>query len=555
MKYSLYCIVLFLISSIFWCCEKKQKQAIPLSLQLQYEQYLEIGDSIYSTKEGYNTLATSMMYFDSAMMIANSTRDTLMLAESVFAKARVYDAWNKEPQKTVDFFKEAAQLYQASGESKIREYYIKHLIAHAYGKMKDSVRCENTLLSIYDTIAKQPIEMRKKMEYIPQMAFISTEIKNYDLAEKILSNLYQTEWIKNNPKTINFKNFYFLTKSRIDVFKYKRNDSPFLDSFNLALHHISTPMDSIWYYDELSMLSAHAQKYQKGFAFLQQKQKLQDKMNDAEGLGNAQNQMLNLELQAERKKVEAENEKRNARNLILGLMFLAITIISFLSFRMRQSSEKYKLLSEQLTKVNAQKEAQVSEVELINKEIQHRIKNNLHLIFSLLNMQERRSENPDTIENLQKARLRIESIAGLHDQLNRTNNQDVNFNAYINHLIQTIIDCMETEHKIFTNLEIDPITVPHQYYFSIGLILNEWITNSIKYADTPSLLMLNIKMRQLEHGVEIEYFDNGKVTNNENIKIGLGKEIITLLTKQMKGKVTTLEKNPFHYFLTFKNGQ
>jgi two-component sensor histidine kinase len=346
-----------------------------------------------------------------------------------------------------------------------------------------------------------------------------------------------------------------LTKSRIDVYKYKRNDSPFLDSFNLALHHISTPMDSIWYYDELSMLSAHAKQYQKGFAFLQQKQKLQDKMNNADGLGNAQNRMLNLELQAERKKVEAENEKRNTRNLIFGLMFLAITIISILSVRMRRTSEKYKLLSEQLTEVNAQKEAQVNEVELINKEIQHRIKNNLHLIFSLLNMQERKSQNPDTIENLQKARLRIESIAGLHDQLNRINNQNVNFNVYINHLIQTIIDCMETEHKVLTNLEIDPITVPHQYYFSIGLILNEWITNSIKYANTPSLLVLNIKMHQSEHGVEIEYFDNGEVANNENIKIGLGKEIITLLTKQMKGKLTTLEKNPFHYLLNFKNGQ
>jgi hypothetical protein len=185
MKYLLHYIVLLFISSTFWCCGEKQKQDVPLSLRQQYEHYLEIGDSIYATKADYNTLATSMMYFDSAMMIASSTRDTLMLAEGIFAKARVYDAWNKEPQRTVDFFKKAAQLYQTSGRSKVREYYIKHLVAHAYGKMKDSVRCENTLQSIYDTIAKQPIEMRKQMEYIPQMAFVSTEIKNYDLAEKI----------------------------------------------------------------------------------------------------------------------------------------------------------------------------------------------------------------------------------------------------------------------------------------------------------------------------------------------------------------------------------
>jgi hypothetical protein len=68
-------------------------------------------------------------------------------------------------------------------------------------------------------------------------------------------------------------------------------------------------------------------------------------------------------------------------------------------------------------------------------------------------------------------------------------------------------------------------------------------------------LVLSIKMRQSVQGVEIEYCDNGKIPDHDHIKIGLGKEIITLLTKQMKGQLTTLKNNPFHYLLTFKNGK
>ena len=56
-------------------------------------------------------------------------------------------------------------------------------------------------------------------------------------------------------------------------------------------------------------------------------------------------------------------------------------------------------------------------MELLNKEIQHRVKNNLHMIFSLLQMQERRTDNEEVIEQLQAARLRVESIAALHNQL------------------------------------------------------------------------------------------------------------------------------------------
>lgn len=541
--------LLFAVAFLLFTCHKTTVPKASLGDEELFRKYLELGDSIYATKTGYEAFGKSMIYFDSAMMIAQRTKDTLMLAEGIFAKGRVYDAWNREPQKTVVFFKEAAQLYRKLNQNVVREYYIWHLVAHAYDKMKDSSNCVKTLNEIYDSLKIKPKALREKMEFIPQMAHISVVVKNYDLAERILNDLYLREWIKNNPETYNYEDFYFITKSSIDINKYHKSNSTYIDSLAFALHNIKNPMDSLWYLNELVELNGKIKHFDKAYAYFKTHQGLNDKINSTNGIESMQNKLLNMELQAERKKLEAEQEAQKSRNMIWTILFSALFVISILLFRIWKGSIRDQQKSVRLKELNTLLESKVQEIQLVNKEIQHRIKNNLHLIFSLLNMQERKSDNPDTIENLQKARLRIESIAGLHDQLSKNDHNDVDFNIYINNLIQTIIECVESEQKVITNLDVQLITVPHNYYFSIGLILNEWMTNSIKYAQTNSSLVLNIKIRQSNNEIVLEYFDNGIVANNEQKTIGLGKEIIQLLTKQMRGKIENKNNNPYHYIL------
>lgn len=534
--------------SLFFACRQAEKKPISVSDQQQFEKYLTIGDSIYTTKTGYDAFGRSMIYFDSATLLAQRLQDTVMLADGIFAKGRVYDAWNKEPEKTVAYFNDAFLLYKQSKKDIVRQYYIQHLIAHAYDKMQDSANCAKTLVEIYDSIKIKPIAIRKEMDFIPQMAYISTTVKNYDLADKILTNLYQRAWIINNPKSYNYEDFYFLTKSKIDIYKNKNNETRYLDSFALALRHIKNPSDSLWYIDELIKLNRYTKHYDKAYTFFNAYEKLNAHITNIQSMESMRNQLLNMELQAERRKAEAEDEAKRSKNIILWILIVAVAITSSLLLRIV-------LISKRLKQVNERIDNKMQQVQLANKEIQHRVKNNLHLIFSLLNMQERKAKSPEVVANLQNARLRIESIAALHDQLSRNENENVDFNAYTHHLIETIINCIETEYKVIANLDIKQINVPHNYYISIGLILNEWITNSIKYAKVNSSpLVLNIKMYYQNENPVIEYFDNGIVNANTQT-IGLGKEIIVLLSKQMKAQITYNANNPYHYFLTIKNGK
>jgi two-component sensor histidine kinase len=369
-------------------------------------------------------------------------------------------------------------------------------------------------------------------------------VKNYDLSEKILTDLYQRNWIKNEPDSYNYEDFYFLTRLKIDVYKYHKYQSTYRDSFLQALQLVNNPIDSLWYLNELIEVLGDAQQFEVAYRLSKIHNTLNSKVLDRETVGSLQNKLLNLELQTQRKKLEEEAKDRHNRNVILAILTVGLLLTSFLGYRLYRISQQYKQQKNNLATINAQLDVKV-------KEIQHRVKNNLHLIFSLLNMQERRSDNPDTIENLQKARLRIESIAGLHDQLNQNNDQYVDFDLYIHKLIQTIINCIETDHKIITNTNIGAINVPNHFYVPIGLILNEWITNSIKYAQTDAPLVLNVKMQRDKNTLSIHYSDNGTPVTQHQVKgSGLGSEIITLLARQMKGTLRTNPDNMFHYQLT-----
>jgi two-component sensor histidine kinase len=313
-----------------------------------------------------------------------------------------------------------------------------------------------------------------------------------------------------------------------------------------ALRLVNNPIDSLWYLNEFIDVLGDARQFEIAYKLSKVHNTLNSRVLDSETVGSLQNKLLNLELQNQRKKLDEETKDRHNRNVILVILAIGLLVTSVLGYRLYRISQQYKQQKNNLATMNAQLDVKV-------KEIQHRVKNNLHLIFSLLNMQERRAENPDTIENLQKARLRIESIAGLHDQLSQNNDQYVDFNLYINKLIQTIVNCIETEHKIITNMNIGIIHLPNHYYIPIGLILNEWITNSIKYARTHTPLLLNIKMQQENNTVSIFYSDNGEPVTQHHVKgSGLGSEIITLLIRQIKGTLRTGDPHIFNYHLTIQ---
>jgi two-component sensor histidine kinase len=515
----------------------------------RYEHLLKTGDSIYATKSSLQAFEQSMVYYDSAYQLALQVNDTLMQANGLFAKARVYDAWGRQPLKTIELMQATVDLYKMTGKDKRREFYIRHILAHAYDKMQDSTNCVNTLLALCEDLKKLPDSTRQRMDFIPQMAHISTVVSNYGLAEQILSNLYNRTWIRNNPSTYRYEDNYYLTRCRIDIFKYKRHDTPYLDSLELTLQHLSNPIDSLETIHALMQLYGSSQRYEDFYKFFIEEKRLNGLAINERAVSSMENRLLSLELDTERRKAEAEAEKRSFRNIIIGILAVALVLISSLAISRWLVSKKYIRISQEL-------DEKMQELNLANKEIQHRIKNNLNLISSLLHMQERKSPNPATTADLQTARLRIESIATLHDQLSRGHQTEASFQAYVQLLVQNILQCIESDRKIITQLSIAPLDVPHKQFVNIGLILNEWITNSVKYAKTEAALTLNLTINQADRQISIMYSDNGLMpSNTEQSGNGMGAEIVGLLVRQLKAKLQTMNGHPFHYQLEFDCGK
>lgn len=126
----------------------------------------------------------------------------------------------------------------------------------------------------------------------------------------------------------------------------------------------------------------------------------------------------------------------------------------------------------------------VQEKEVLLKEVHHRVKNNLQVINSILNLQSSYIEDPKTLEIINESQNRIRSMSYIHEILYQTKNfSSVDFSDYITNLIQNIIHSYEIYNEATQLvLEVDHVNLALDQAIPCGLILNELVSNALKYA-------------------------------------------------------------------------
>ncbi|MDO7876798.1 sensor histidine kinase [Hymenobacter sp. ASUV-10] len=529
-------------------CQPQSPRTQPSESQLRarFAALLHAGDSVYAQKASYDSFAHALVYYDSAQALADRSGDTLLLANAVFAKGRIYDAWNKEPQQTIRYYQQAADLLRHQPGQRERYYHLRHLVAHAYDKVPDSLRTVQALRQLHRELRPLPDSVRRELGFIVEMALISSQVRNYALADTVLRQLTRRAWVRNDPATYDYLYHYYLTQARLEVLHHHRPASPYLDSLRQVYEHATNTFDRQYYSDNLAQLYAAARRHELAFNYLHLNQQITDSLNHGGGITDLRQALV----ESERRQEQAEARVRAARSRAIGGLSAALGIISLLSFYLYRQGRRSRAQSARLALVNQALDDKVAQVELLNKEIQHRVKNNLHMIFSLLQMQERRTDNEEVIEQLQAARLRVESIAALHNQL-LSNPQGLDLGAYLKTLISTVVSCLANDKQVVTHLVTEELHLPTNNYFALSLILNEWVTNSIKYAGTADgLLEVSVRVKNKPGQVCIEYFDNGPAaTLAAHGSSGLGSQIITLLSRQLGATLHTSPTNAYQYEL------
>ena len=112
--------------------------------------------------------------------------------------------------------------------------------------------------------------------------------------------------------------------------------------------------------------------------------------------------------------------------------------------------------------------------------------------------------------------------------------------------------------KVLTYLEIQELRVPQKISFPLGLIINEWITNSIKYAQpTTTPLTIGIEIFNGNNEIKVRYKDNGKPQTERPNKKSLGLSIVHLLLAQLNATLKQDAENIFNYdvIIPFTDGE
>ena len=191
--------------------------------------------------------------------------------------------------------------------------------------------------------------------------------------------------------------------------------------------------------------------------------------------------------------------------------------------------------------------------ELLLKELHHRIKNNLQIILSMIRLQSDKIDDKYLLENFVRLENRINAIAKTYNLLLLDNNLEaIDMQEYINALL---FDLVVSVCGVDCNIEIKTnisAKLPLRESIYIGIIINELVTNSYKYAFSGKKGEIFISLQQQDNKFVLIVRDNGKgfVYNKNSKSLGL-KLIHSLVIQQLKGEIEMITKDLTQYTIRF----
>lgn len=233
----------------------------------------------------------------------------------------------------------------------------------------------------------------------------------------------------------------------------------------------------------------------------------------------------------------------------LVLTFTNITNNKELEFRLVKTNES---LDENLKEVNQL----LIEKNLILKEVHHRIKNNMAMIQALLTLQAEDVIDPAGREVLLDAGSRIQSMMILYDKLYHSEKLvSFSIKEYIPALAEEIMNIFPQRINITLEYNIEDIVCSPEILSPLGIIINELITNAVKYA-FPGSRSGNILIEIIRKGDQVQMFfaDDGVGIVDSQAKDTsqrFGLQLIRMLTQQLKGILATESRNGTRFWIEF----
>lgn len=256
---------------------------------------------------------------------------------------------------------------------------------------------------------------------------------------------------------------------------------------------------------------------------------------------------------------ERIEKQRNFQRLLWGVagLLLLTSVLIYMSLRSRQKANRLlEAANEQLAKKNR-------ENELLLREIHHRVKNNLQTISSLLNLQSAGIEDAAALAAVQESRNRVRSMSLIHQKLYQGEQlASVEMKDYFETMGQAMLQSFGAAgEQIALKVDMPTIDLDVDTAIPIGLIVNELMTNSLKYAfpeHRGGAIEISLRAED-EHTLALRIADNGVGGNSEGgsewreSSTGFGGKLVKLLAQQLGARMEQSETGGYTTILRFPN--
>ncbi|MEQ9375295.1 MAG: histidine kinase dimerization/phosphoacceptor domain -containing protein [Imperialibacter sp.] len=315
--------------------------------------------------------------------------------------------------------------------------------------------------------------------------------------------------------------------------------------------------------------------YQQALRYHKQYQQLEDSVYNIENSQVIHDMQAKYETEKKEKELvlkQADIDRQQVlltqearlRSVLIGGIVIVLLLAGMIYRGERAKTKAYNQLSIQNQEIETKNkliESALAEKESLLKEIHHRVKNNLQVISSILNMQSRSTASPEMLTAIQEGQSRVKAMALIHQKLYQTEKlSEIDFKEYAEELTDHLSSIFEssTGESIVKTVTSPDIKLDIDMAIPLGLILNELISNAYKYAfegKTGGAISVELK-RVGEDQLQLEVADNGKGLpadfNLEKAK-SLGLKLVNILTRQLNGQLTVHSVGGARFSIVIQN--
>jgi two-component sensor histidine kinase len=503
----------------------------------------EINNSIGNTLIELKETRKARGYFKNALRIAEQNHDFNNFAVIVYNTAMSF-LHDKEPDSALLFLKALPKDYQQSGSQK---NYFMVLVPY---------------LNTYTALKKFPeaqFYADKLVELINTHKF--SHIVFYSVGNRLID-------------------YYLATHQYAAARFYIGKEEIFTREFeNIA---------ATYNYHKFRLDTAQGQ-YRSALTSLLAYMKVKDSGYDQ--ISDRHTKQLEVEYQTEKKEHELELREKDiqllqaqtrfqenslkqaafVRKLSFGGIILLLAVVSLIFSRYRIKQRQKKEIDEknaQLKELVKEKDGLIDTKEWLLKELHHRVKNNLQVMMSLQQLQARNLTSEEALTAVNDSSNRLYAMSLIHQKLYKSDGPDqINMGQYIGELVRHLAEAFATIPAVIMQTELEPdIDLDVTQAIPVGLILNEAITNTFKYAFAgraaensngarkPAILRVTLLATGLENEIELSIKDNGRgyvPPEDKNQRRSLGFSLMEALAEELDGTLTVLNDEGLTVILRF----